>query len=72
MIRAADVLEQLRLASGLDSVDPAEELFDLGIDSVRLMRLTEGWRAERPSLDFAAVAGAGTVAELLDVLGAER
>lgn len=64
------VLAELAAAAQLPAVDPADDLFDLGIDSVRLMALVRGWRDEVPALAFEDAASAGSVAELLRVLNA--
>lgn len=70
MITRTTVLDQLRETAGIDLIELDDELFDLGIDSVRLMRLTDAWRQERPHLDFAEIAGARTIADLLAILDA--
>ena len=70
MITRESVLKQLREIAEIEQIDLDDEMFDIGVDSVRLMRLSEIWRRSRPHLDFAEVAGARTVSELLVVLDA--
>ncbi|MBD8019903.1 phosphopantetheine-binding protein [Brevibacterium gallinarum] len=67
-LNRAEVLAQLSEAADGEPVTGADEIFDLGIDSIRLMRLTDRWRTVRPDLDFADIATARTVDDLLDVL----
>ncbi|HJE59142.1 MAG TPA: phosphopantetheine-binding protein [Nocardiopsis listeri] len=49
------------LAEPAESVDPAENLFDRGMDSVRVMSLMEKWRADGAETDFADLAENPTV-----------
>lgn len=65
-----EILAQLSEAADGEPVTGADEIFDLGIDSIRLMRLTDRWRTVRAYLDFADIVAARTVDDLLDVLGA--
>lgn len=63
-----EILDQLSAATNGETVTETDEIFELGIDSIRLMRLTDQWRSSRPDLDFAEVAGARTVGDLLKTL----
>lgn len=62
-LTADTVLGDLASAVGLEAgdVDPDDTLFDLGIDSVRLMGLLERWRAAGASVDFAGLSDNPTV-----------
>ena len=65
------ILTQLSEAADGETVAGADEIFDLGIDSIRLMRLADRWRAARPDLDFGGIVAARTVDDLLEVLDAD-
>ncbi|MFB9777721.1 phosphopantetheine-binding protein [Brevibacterium otitidis] len=65
------ILTQLSEAADGEPVAGADEIFDLGIDSIRLMRLADRWRAARPDLDFGDIVAARTVDDLLEVLDAD-
>lgn len=49
------------LAEPAEDIDPAESLFDRGMDSVRMMSLMEQWRAAGVEVDFADLAEQPTV-----------
>lgn len=66
------VLQDLATAAGLDAdeIEPDEDLLGLGVDSVRLMRLVERWRAAGKDVTFADVAACATVDEALRLVAA--
>ncbi len=69
----ADVAEQLFLEPG--EVTGTENLFDAGMDSVRMIELVERWRAHGTSVAFADLAERPTLDEwwtLLSAAGATR
>lgn len=49
------------LAEPVGDVDPDENLFDRGMDSVRMMSLMEQWRAAGAEVEFADLAEEPTV-----------
>ncbi len=49
------------LAEPAEDIDPAEDLFDRGMDSVRMMSLMERWRAAGAEVEFADLAEEPTV-----------
>lgn len=49
------------LAEPAEDIDPAEDLFDRGMDSVRMMSLMERWRAAGAEVEFADLAEKPTV-----------
>ncbi|BBG01156.1 MULTISPECIES: SIP domain-containing protein [Pseudonocardia] len=55
---------------GLDGVGPAEDLLDLGIDSVRLMLLVERWQSAGFDVDLVGLAERPTLAGWLELLRA--
>lgn len=63
------VLTDLAQAAELEEVDPQDELFDLGVDSVRLMSMVQAWSQHR-EVTFRQVAACRTVAEVIDLLDA--
>ncbi|AFR07048.1 pyridine nucleotide-disulfide oxidoreductase family protein [Nocardiopsis alba ATCC BAA-2165] len=56
------------LAEPVESVDPAENLFDRGMDSVRVMSLMERWRVDGAEVDFADLSENPTVHAWVDLL----
>lgn len=65
----ADVTEILRLN---DAVNLDEDLFDLGLDSIRLMALLERWQQRGVSLTFQDVAQCNTLRMIQDVAERKR
>jgi aryl carrier-like protein len=49
------------LAEPAQDIDPAENLFDRGMDSVRMMSLMERWRAAGAEVEFADLAEEPTI-----------
>ncbi|GAA1466673.1 phosphopantetheine-binding protein [Nocardiopsis exhalans] len=49
------------LAEPAEDIDPAENLFDRGMDSVRMMSLMERWRAAGAEVEFADLAEEPTI-----------
>jgi aryl carrier-like protein len=49
------------LAEPAEDIDPAEDLFDRGMDSVRMMSLMERWRAAGAEVEFADLAEQPTI-----------
>lgn len=49
------------LAEPAEDIDPAEDLFDRGMDSVRMMSLMEQWRAAGVEVEFADLAEQPTI-----------
>ncbi|GAA1085257.1 phosphopantetheine-binding protein [Nocardiopsis metallicus] len=49
------------LAEPTGDIDPAENLFDRGMDSVRMMSLMERWRAAGAEVEFADLAEEPTI-----------
>jgi L-ornithine N5-monooxygenase len=56
------------LAEPVEDIDPAEDLFDRGMDSVRMMSLMERWRSAGAEVDFADLAEQPTVNAWVDLL----
>ncbi|WP_372339679.1 phosphopantetheine-binding protein [Nocardiopsis sp. CC223A] len=56
----ADIADAL--GEPVADLDPDENLFDRGLDSVRLMSLVEAWRTAGAEPDFAALAEQPTAA----------
>lgn len=63
-LTAGDVLADLAAAARLPTheIDGQDTLFDLGIDSVRLMSLVERWRRAGADIEFSELAENPTVA----------
>lgn len=49
------------LAEPVEDIDPAEDLFDRGMDSVRMMSLMEQWRTAGVEVEFADLAEQPTI-----------
>lgn len=71
-VAAESVLVDLATAARLrpDEIDGEDTIFDLGIDSVRLMALVERWREQGADVDFADLARNPTVIETQALLAA--
>lgn len=54
--------------TGVDDIALEESLLDLGIDSVRLMRLVDTWRSHGAHVSFADLAATETVQDALDLV----
>ena len=67
---AATVLADLAASAGLSpaDIDPDEDFLGLGIDSVRLMRLLDSWRAAGARVEFADLAACPTVSDAVDLI----
>lgn len=68
----SEVIEDLASALGVPAAEITEELdvFDGGLDSVRMMGLVEKWRdAGHPDIDFPTLAAEPTVGAWLAKLG---
>lgn len=66
----AVVLGELAAAAGLgvDEVTAEEDFLGLGIDSIALMRLVDGWRARGLDVRFPDLAVCASVGEAVDVV----
>ncbi|MFC9342237.1 phosphopantetheine-binding protein [Streptomyces sp. NPDC057020] len=53
-------------------VEPAESLIEQGLDSIRLMTLVEGWRAEGAEIGFVALAERPTLDAWFELLGTPK
>ncbi len=60
----------LARAAGIEvsEIDLDEDLLGLGVDSVRLMALLDGWRGRGIDVSFPDIAGAATVREAVTLL----
>ncbi|WP_378736868.1 amino acid adenylation domain-containing protein [Nocardia brasiliensis] len=67
-IRAA-IAEHLGV--GVDTIEDDADLIQLGLDSIRTMKLAGGWRKQGAQVNFAQLAAAPTVAEWARLLGAD-
>lgn len=69
-VSAIDAFADLAEAAGLavSDVEPDEDLFGLGIDSVRLMSLVEVWRDRGADVAFEDIAACPTVADAVAVV----
>jgi len=66
----ADVAELLHLLP--DEVSDADNLFEFGLDSIRLLSLLERWRDRGAEVSFVELAEDPTLARWLVLLNAER
>jgi len=60
-----DVAESLGVAP--DTLTPDTNLADAGLDSLRLIRLVEKWRAEGVTVDFQDILTRATLAEWFEL-----
>lgn len=67
---AATVLADLAASAGLSprEIEPDEDFLGLGIDSVRLMRLLDSWRAAGVRVEFADLAACPTVSDAVALI----
>lgn len=63
----ADLAQALNMAPG-DLADD-DNLYDLGIDSMRLMSLVLGWQDQAPGVDFGPMLESQTLGEWRAALG---
>ena len=68
----AEVLADLAAAAGIapEQIEADEDFLGLGIDSVRLMRLVDGWQARGATVRFPDLAACATVGDALDAVAA--
>lgn len=64
----SDVAELLEVAP--ESIRPDDNLFDLGLDSVRVMTLVERWRAAGAAVEFPDLAEQPELGHWQSILGA--
>ncbi|MFC8527722.1 amino acid adenylation domain-containing protein [Nocardia sp. NPDC057227] len=57
------------LAIEPDAIDSDADLIELGLDSIRIMKLAGGWRKRGAAINFAQLAAAPTVAAWQELLG---
>lgn len=65
-----DVAAQLNIST--DELTDHDDLLLIGLDSIRLMVLVDGWRKAGASITYADVAAEPTVASILDRLGLDQ
>lgn len=66
----ADIAEALNMAP--DEISDDDNLYDLGIDSMRLMSLVLGWQDQGPGLDFGRLLESQTLGEWRAALDAQQ
>jgi len=64
-----DVAEVLDMAP--EEIAPQDNLFDLGLDSMRLMALVMRWQEAEPALDFTPLWESATLADWQQALAAQ-
>jgi mycobactin phenyloxazoline synthetase len=67
-----EIREQIatQLSCAPDAIADDDDLIELGLDSIRMMKIAGGWRKRGHNVNFAQLAAAPTVAAWADLIGA--